>query len=66
MPVFDPDIGQAVVDLTSDDLGVGVVIDFYENRFCGPLPTAMLTVDFGDDRIFDRLPSEVGPAPANP
>lgn len=50
--------GQIVTDMV-DDLGEGRIIDVYNNQFCGADPVRMLTVDFGDDQIFDRLPSEV-------
>lgn len=51
-------IGQTVTD-NVDDLGTGEIIDIYENRYCGDAPVTMLTVNFGDDQIFDRLPEEV-------
>lgn len=51
-------IGDIVEDLV-DDLGKGRILDIYLNRYCGSVPVTMLTVDFGDDRIFDRLPTEV-------
>lgn len=55
--------GTIVFDATDSNLGRGRIIDVYENRYCGPEPVTMLTVDFGDDQIFDRLPEEVMTSP---
>ena len=51
-------IGRKVTDHV-DGLGEGVIIDVYLNRCCGDEPATMLTVDFGKDQVFDRLPEEV-------
>lgn len=61
LPFQTPYVGQRVRDLTGD-FSSGRILDIYENRMCGPVPVTMLMVDFGDDQVFDRLPSEVAPA----
>lgn len=58
LPFQTPYVGQRVRDLTGD-FDTGSILDIYENRLGGAVPVTMLTVDFGDDQVFDRLPSEV-------
>lgn len=48
------------------DLGSGVVLDTYQNHYCGPAAVEMLTIRFEGGQYADRLPAEVEPLEAVP